>query len=295
MMLWDSGKAPAAVEDFDIDWTVALDGDTITASSWAITGGDAPAPGTLAINSNSFTTTLAKIVLSAGNLGITYTLTNTVTTAAGQTLVESVQLPVRAPVASLTTLANAMQWLGVTTDDDGYIARVLGAISTEIQNWLGFQVLQANYSRTFDGPGTRKFFVPDIPLVSVQSLIIDGVTIPRGVPGTQRPGFYFNSQSINLIGYFFTRGFQNIQAGYGAGYQTVPPDIEQACLEWTKNVYLSGKQISIPSNLVRVAAGDTSFDFGGSGSVTDTTKIPMPSTIYAVLVQYRRVAQISGW
>ncbi|SHG91492.1 hypothetical protein [Bradyrhizobium erythrophlei] len=295
MMFWDSGKAPAAVEDFDIDWTVALNGDTITASSWAITGGDAPASGTLAITSNSFTTTLAKVVLSAGNLGITYTLTNTVTTAAGQTLVESVQLPVRAPVVSLTTLANALQWLGLTADDDGYVSRVLATISTEIQNWLGFQVAQASYSRSFDGQGTSKFFVPDIPLVSVQSLTIDGVTIPKGVNGTYRPGFYNNNQSINLIGFFFTRGFQNIQAGYTSGYQTVPPDIEQACLDWTKNVYLSGKQVSIPSNIVRVAAGDTSFDYGGSGSVTDVTKLPMPSGIYAVLQNYRRVTQISGW
>jgi hypothetical protein len=26
--------------------------------------------------------------------------------------------------------------------------------------------------------------------------------IPQGASGTHRPGFYFNSQSINLIGYF---------------------------------------------------------------------------------------------
>ena len=296
MLEW-IGKAPTEVADYDIDWTARLSGDTIVSSSWAITGGDAPASGTLAMNSNLFLATLTKVVLSAGNLGITYTLVNTVTTEAGDTLVELVQLPVRNPSVanSLTTLANAMQWLGVTSDDTGLIARILAAISTEIQNWLGFQVAQSSYARSFDGQGTRKFFVPDIPLVSVQSLTIDGVSIPMGLLGTHQPGFYSNSGSINLIGYYFTRGFQNIQATYIAGYQNVPPDIEQACLDWAKIVYLNGTQIAIPSNVVRVAAGDTSFDFGGSGSITDTKKIPMPATIYAALVNYRRVAQVSGW
>jgi len=297
MLFWDSGKAPAEVADYDVDWTLRLANDTISSSTWSITGGDAPASGTLAINSNSFTSTLTRVVLSAGNLGVTYTLVNTVTTAAGDTLVESIQLPVRPPATpNLTTLANAMQWLGVATgDDDGYIARVLSTISTEIQNWLGFSVLQSSYSRTFDGQGTRKFFVPDIPLVSVQSLTIDGVSIPQGSPGTYRPGFYNNNQSINVLGYFFTRGFQNVSSTYTAGYQSVPPDIEQACLDWCKIVYLSGKQISIPGNAVRVAAGDTSIDYGGTGSVTSTKTIPMPPSIYAVLASYRRVTQVSGW
>jgi hypothetical protein len=298
MLFWDSGKAPAEVADYDVDWTARLNGDTIVSSSWAITGGDAPALGTLAINSNSNTTTLTKVWLSGGNLGVTYTLVNSVITAGGgDPLVESIQLPVRNPVVvnNLTTLANAMQWLGVTADDDGYIARVLSTISTQIQNWLGFQVALSNYSRSFDGQGTRKFFVPDIPLVSVQSLTIDGMPIPQGTPGTHRPGFYSNNQSINLIGYCFTRGFQNIQAGYTAGYETIPPDIEQACLDWTKIVYIGGKQIAIPSNVVRVAAGDTSFDYGGTGSVTNTKTIPMPPGIYAVLMNYRRVTQVSGW
>ena len=296
MLEW-SGKAPTEVADYDIDWTLRLNGDAIVSSSWTIGGGDAPASGTLVMNSNAFLATSTKVVLSAGNLGITYTLANTVTTTSGDTLIELVQLPVRNQTVanSLTTLANAMQWLGVPSDDTGIIARILATISTEIQNWLGFQVAQASYTRSFDGQGTRKFFVPDIPLVSVQSLTIDGVSVPQGVAGTRQCGFYSNSGSINLIGYYFTRGFQNIHTSYTAGYQAVPPDIEQACLDWMKIVYLSGTQVSIPSNVVSVAAGDTSFNFGGSGTVTDITKIQMPSAIYAALANYRRVAQVSGW
>ena len=49
MLFWDSGKAPAEVADYDVDWTLRLAGDTIVGSFWAITAGDAPASGTLAI------------------------------------------------------------------------------------------------------------------------------------------------------------------------------------------------------------------------------------------------------
>lgn len=302
MLFWDGGKAPTEVADFSIDWTSRLGTDTIATSSWAITGGDAPATGTLAFSggsSGTHTTTSTTIILAAGNLGVLYTLANTVTTAAGQTLVDSVQLLVTTPPAAsnLTSLANALQWLGVANDTDGKIARVIGALSTQIQKFLGFNVLQTSYTRTFDGQGTIRFFVPDLPLVSVQSLTIDGVAIPQGSwsGGAQQAGYYNNANSIALIGYYFTRGFQNVTMTYTAGYQTVPADIEQACLDWMKIVYLSGQMTTIGSNVVKVSAGDTSLDFGGSGTVTDTKKISMPTAIYAVLKNYRRVAQVSGF
>jgi hypothetical protein len=298
MLFWDSGKAPGEVADYDVDWTARLGADTIVASTWAIVGGDAPASGTLAINSNIFTTTLTKVFLSAGNLGVTYTLVNTVTTGAGDTLTEQIQLPVRNPptASSLTTLANAMQYLGVAQDDDGKVGRIVNAISTQIQAWLGYQVAQQSYSRTFNGQGTRKFFVPDLPLVSVQSLTINGQTIQQGSwsSSSQLPGYYNDSQSIFLVGYHFPHGFQNISMTYTAGYAQVPPDIEQASLDWSKIVYTTGT-LPFGANVVRVQAGDSSFDFGGQGAVTSTKFIPMPASIYAVLQNYRRVAQISGY
>lgn len=298
MLLWDDGKSPTEVADFDIDWTVRLAGDTIASSSWSITGGDTAAAGTLAVSSSSFTATLAKVVLSAGNLGVLYTLANTITTAAGQTLVESVQLPVRSALSSgnLTSLANAMQWLGVKQDDDGKVARLIAVISAQIQNFLSYQVAQATYTRTFNGQGSRSFYVPDLPLVSVSSVIVNGASIPKGSMsgGGQSAGFYNDPNAVHLIGYIFARGVQNVQMTYTAGYAVIPDDIEQACLDWIKMLY-SSSSMPFGSNVIRVQAGDTSFDFGGNGSVTDTKKIPMPQSIYFALQPYQRVTQISGW
>ncbi|WP_439398700.1 hypothetical protein ACRQ5Q_15115 [Bradyrhizobium sp. PMVTL-01] len=295
MLLWDDGKSPTEVADFDIDWTVRLAGDTIASSSWAISDGDIGAAGTLAINSSSFTTTLAKVELSGGNLGVLYTLANTVNTASGQRLVETVQLPVRSTVlrGNLTSLANAMQWLGVTKDDDGKVARMVAAVSAIIQQFLSYQVAQATYTKTFNGSGSHTLFVPDLPLVSVSSVLVNGVSVPQGRigGGSQSVGFYNDADAIRLIGYRFMRGFQNIQTTYIAGYATVPEDIEQACLDWLK-ILFGSSSMPFGNNVVRVQAGDTSFDFGGSGTVTDTKKISMPQSIYFVLQPYQRV---TGW
>jgi hypothetical protein len=292
MLVWQGGKQPGETEDFDLDWTLRLAGDTIVTSTWSITSGDTGASGTLTINTSSFTNTISKVWLSGGNLGVNYTLLNQVTTAAGDTLDELVQLPVRpAPPPSLTTLSNAMQFLGASQDTNGFIARGMAAISSQIQAWLGYQVVQASYSRTFNGQGGYKLFVPDIPLVSVQSLTINGQTIPAGAwsGSSQMPGYYNDDAAIFVVGYSFCRGFQNIRASYTAGYNPVPAEIEQACLDWLKMIYASGQIPTIGANVNKISAGDTTIQMAGNSSVTDPTKIPLPPIIVSALMNYKRV------
>jgi hypothetical protein len=102
MLVWMDGKGPAEDADFDIDWTIRLNGDTITSSSWTIVGTDPATPEspvTLTIMTNpaaSHSATGTKVWLSGGTLGITYVLSNAVNTAASeQPLTETVELPMR--------------------------------------------------------------------------------------------------------------------------------------------------------------------------------------------------------
>lgn len=198
----------------------------------------------------------------------------------------------------LTSLANAYAWTSTTAgSDDTTLQRLLSAASTQIQQWLSYNVARATYTRTFDGQGTRRFYVPDLPLVSVASLTIDGFSIPAGsiIGNTQQAGYYNNAHAISLIGYAFTRGFNNIQATYTAGYVATPPDIEQACLDWVKISYANKQMPGIAGNAISVKAGDTEINYGGKGNVTDVNLVPMPSSVYAVLVNYQRVAMVSGF
>ncbi len=70
-------KDPAAVLDYQVDWSRWLGADTLATSTWTV-----PTGLTQAGASNSSTT--ATIWLSGGTAGVTYTLVNHITTAGGR-------------------------------------------------------------------------------------------------------------------------------------------------------------------------------------------------------------------
>ncbi|MBR0693669.1 hypothetical protein [Bradyrhizobium lablabi] len=90
MLTWPP-KDPGEVLDYDINWAPRLGSDTIVTSDWVTQPGI-----TLTINSKSFTSQLTKVWLSGGTIGETYVLKNTVTTVAGDTVIESVSILIRA-------------------------------------------------------------------------------------------------------------------------------------------------------------------------------------------------------
>jgi hypothetical protein len=70
-------KDPQSTLDYQIDWSEWLaDGDTISASQWTVPSG-------LTEESSTNTTTTATVLLSGGDLGVTYAVANRITTAAG--------------------------------------------------------------------------------------------------------------------------------------------------------------------------------------------------------------------
>ena len=79
MALAEIAKDPDEVIDVAIDYSVLLDGDTITSSTWSVAGV------TLASSSNTTTTASARI--SGGTLGGKHKAKNTVVTTGGQTFV----------------------------------------------------------------------------------------------------------------------------------------------------------------------------------------------------------------
>ena len=90
MMIATFRKAPVEVLDFDGDWSFILDDDeTILTSAWAVTGTG------LTIQSSERDGALTKVWLSGGTHGLTYVVTNTITTSAGRTLQGAFRIEVR--------------------------------------------------------------------------------------------------------------------------------------------------------------------------------------------------------
>lgn len=186
----------------------------------------------------------------------------------------------------LTILANALVWLGEDDDEGDVIERLITAVSSAIQKWLGYRVLTASYSRTFNGTGGRTLMLPDRPITAVTQLEIDDVQVPRST-STHAPGFVFDDKCIYLRGFYeFTRGPQNVAINYTAGFATVPSDIEQACLDWVKINY---DNLDTLPGISKLRAGDSEIDYGEVFAKIGSSTIPMPSVVAAPLIGYRRV------
>lgn len=71
-------KDPAAVLDYQFNWAEWLAEDTIAASTWTADDG-------LTVASSAFTNVLTTVWLSGGAVGLTYAVTNHITTAGGRT------------------------------------------------------------------------------------------------------------------------------------------------------------------------------------------------------------------
>lgn len=69
---------PAATLDYQFNWAEWLAGDTISASTWTADDG-------LTVASSAFTNVLTTVWLSGGAVGLTYAVTNHITTAGGRT------------------------------------------------------------------------------------------------------------------------------------------------------------------------------------------------------------------
>ncbi len=80
-------KDPDEVMNFGIDWVDYLGTDTISGSSWTVPSGVIQV-------SASFTDTQAIIKLSGGTVGSIYRISNRITTSAGETVDQSIDIEV---------------------------------------------------------------------------------------------------------------------------------------------------------------------------------------------------------
>lgn len=177
----------------------------------------------------------------------------------------------------LTSLANLKSWVQVTgVNDDTMLERLISAASAFIQQWLSRTLALATYTETYDGRGTRRAALNNFPIVSVSTLVVNGVAIPVAAGPPWSNGYVFDQLSISLYGYCFSAGFGNVQVSYSAGYSATPLDIEQACLELCALRYKERERIGYKSKSI---AGETVAFFVGD----------MTPSIKTALNPYRKV------
>jgi hypothetical protein len=194
----------------------------------------------------------------------------------------------------LTTLQNALVWLGCPNDDAyGTLQRVITAVSTAIQSWAARPLKAADHVEVFDGRGRSRIMMSDYPINSVSSVIIGElmeVSVPPRVvvPGSQAPGYTFSDKFVYVDPpYFFDKGRRNVQISYNAGFTTIPFDLEQGCLIWIKAI-MDGANYS--AALKSAKAGTTALDFSHiQTKLTSSLTVTMPPGVHNMLVSYQKV------
>ncbi|HWK45124.1 MAG TPA: head-tail connector protein [Stellaceae bacterium] len=183
----------------------------------------------------------------------------------------------------LTTLANVKAWLPgaggggiVYTTDDALLQRLITAVSSYVQNWLGRTIASAAYTDTRDGRGGDRISLVNYPVTAVAAVTIDGLSIPASPDGISA-GFTFSDSTVFLIGYGFSRGTRNVAIFYTAGYAVTPSDLEQAVIGLVALRYRERDRIGLVSK-------------GLAGETTAYAQQDMPADVAAVLAQYRRVS-----
>lgn len=208
-------------------------------------------------------------------------------------------------VGDLTTLADVKTWLQTApgqfpSSDDALLARLITAASQFIIEKLGRPVLAADYIEVRDGltglwgQGDARFQFAVTPCTAVLSVVVDNIAIPPvpaltpGAPGlvTSLPygfqaGYLFSPTQLVIRGYRVPCRAQCVTMTYTAGYQTVPPDLAQACIELVALRYRE-----------RTRIGEVSKHLGGE-TVSYLQKDMSASTLSAIQC-YRLVAPIGS-
>jgi hypothetical protein len=176
----------------------------------------------------------------------------------------------------LTTLGEVRAWLGfkaATVEHDADLERLISACSTTIQKLIGRNVLSAAYNHFQDGNGATFMVVRNSPIVRVANVVIDG----RPVDPLQ---VSFDGATLYLSGGLrFNRGRHNIQLRYTAGYDEVPADLAQVCIE---TVGLRWRE--------RDRIGQTSKSL--AGETTSFSLADFSPTARTVIGSYTRVAPV---
>lgn len=181
-------------------------------------------------------------------------------------------------VGDLTNVHAVKGWLGLAgTSDDGLLARLIAGTSAAMCAHVNRPLLASSFAERLNGTGGTRLQLPNYPVLSVATVFVGATAIQQSPDGVL-PGWVADDRGITLVGGLrFTAGMRNVSMAYTAGFEQVPADLEQACVEWCAFKYRERDRIGHSSKSVQ---GET---------VSFITK-DMPDSVRSVLAQYRKVA-----
>jgi hypothetical protein len=199
----------------------------------------------------------------------------------------------------LTTVDIVKSWLTTNTAvkssstpaEDANVQRCITAASRYwlwrtgrgASNWQTSQVSPFNqavqYSESYDGNGNDQLFLRNSPVISVQSVIINGLSIPFS-QGFHSRGYEFTdaANQIVLRQLRFGLGRKNVQVQYTAGFEalavtgelqvipaTAPYEVQVDNLPWLADVGIAYFEDGTPLTAVTTSPQQGQYFIEGSG------------------------------
>lgn len=178
-------------------------------------------------------------------------------------------------LVSLAELKSLLSLSTGSTSDDTLLQSLIDAASNFVETQTGRSFAAKLYTESYNGDGYQHIRLQQPKVLSIVSVVDNGVEINPRTSVTASDGYGFIGQQI----YYrpgFSRGFANITVSYVAGYQVVPNDIKQ-CVLW-----LAASQYR---ERTRIGAMSTSV---GGESVSYQT-LTFPAHITQTLDGYKRM------
>lgn len=190
----------------------------------------------------------------------------------------------------LCQLSDVKTYLGITSSGtDQVLSALITNASSFIERYCNRAFEQASYTETRNGNGADAIYLRNAPIVSVQSVSVDGVSIPAA-PDTTSYGYVFDEHKVYLRGDArvnpitpgifagypprFQRGVQNIVIAYTAGFATIPADVNQACVEL------------VAAKLAKRDRVDKSSETLGTQQTQAYSMADMPASVKTALAQW---------
>lgn len=172
------------------------------------------------------------------------------------------------------------------------LPQLITTASQFIRTYLGRNIILSQYTEYRDGMDPSVLLPTwvflNYPVTAVQQVMIDGqpippATVPPTIGGTVT-GYYADAQRIIILGYWVPYRPMCLYLQYFAGYETVPLDLDQACVELVAWEYRERKRLGI-----------TAESASGIGSRTYSTALAMLPRTQLCLERYTNKTPVQGF
>ncbi|WP_018610248.1 phage head-tail connector protein [Uliginosibacterium gangwonense] len=154
-------------------------------------------------------------------------------------------------MTALITLDAVKAYLGLgavpNASQDALLVALIERASAAIENYCQRKLTLEARTEWRNGNNSNCMILRDAPIQSVEAVSIDGQSTP--VEAISLVG-----RTIRLTNLVFRSGISNVRVDYTAGFEAIPADMQQACIETVALMFRRRDHLDVSS---KALAGET--------------------------------------